>query len=209
MNTQTIQIVRYADKEIVDAELVTGLRPGDLAEVDRHWLPTRQRIHRWLRDRSVPQSQWPQNGGWDWKRKSKALQLLAIRGFGIRVGDDWQAVAMINVAQYFSRLPNSSGKPLVYLDYLEVAPLNWPEKISGNLPMYGGCGSLLLRQAVLESNEEGYHGRVGLHSLDQSRSFYERHGMHLIEIDATKENLAYYEFTKEIAKQFLLRGEGS
>lgn len=204
-----IQIVRLSDQALIEAELVTGLRVADLAEIDQQWLPMRQRIHRWLRDQQVPRTQWPQNGGWDWTVKSKSLQLLAVRGFGIRVDDQWQAAAMINVAQFESRLPISIGKPLVYLDYVEVAPTNWPERISGNPPMYGGCGSLLLRQAVLESIDEGYHGRVGLHSLHQSRSFYDRHGMQLIEIDAKKENLAYYEFTKEIAKQFLLRGEGS
>jgi hypothetical protein len=65
----------------------------------------------------------------------------------------------------------------------------------------------MLRQVVFESVEEDFHGRVGLHSLDQSRSFYERHGMTFIEIDATKENLAYFEFTKETAAAFLRSGD--
>lgn len=207
MTGKTIQLLKSDDGSNVDAELVTGLRAEDLIEIDQQWFPKRQRIHRELHQRGVPPDQWPQNGGWNWKRKSKKLQFLAIRGFGVRIGDDWQGAALIDVASYCSRSSKDPRKPIVYLDYLEVAPANWPEKISGKAPLYLGCGSQMLRQVVFESVDEGYSGRIGLHSLDQSRAFYERHGMSLIEIDAKKENLAYYEFTKEESESFLAKGD--
>ena len=207
MTGKTVQLVRSADGSPVDAELVTGLRPEDFVEIDQQWLPSRQRIHRNLREQGVPQSQWPQNGGWNWKRKAKLLPLLSVRGFGIRIEDEWQGAALINIDEYSSRSKSDVGKPIVYLDYLEVAPANWPKRISRREPEYLGCGSHLLRQVVFESVDEDYGGRIGLHSLDQSRTFYERHGMKLIEINAKKENLAYYEFTKEESDAFLAKGD--
>ena len=39
-----------ADRAILDAELVTGLRPDDLIQIDREWLPLRQRVVRALND---------------------------------------------------------------------------------------------------------------------------------------------------------------
>jgi hypothetical protein len=43
-----------ADRVVLDAELVTGLRPEDLIDIDRQWLPLRQRVVRRLRDAGVP-----------------------------------------------------------------------------------------------------------------------------------------------------------
>jgi hypothetical protein len=207
LTSKKIQIVRVADRVVLDAELVTGLRPEDLIDIDRQWLPLRQRVVRGLRDAGVPQENWPESSGWNWVRKSAALKLMAIRGFGIRLEERWIGVSMINVAQFSAKLAPDQNKPLVYLEFIETAPDCWPEKIAGVAPKFAGCGAQMLRQVVFESVEEDFQGRVGLHSLDQSRSFYERHGMTFIEIDATKENLAYYEFTKETAAAFLRSGD--
>lgn len=140
-------------------------------------------------------------------RKSAALKLMAIRGFGIRLEERWIGVSMIYVAQFSAKLAPDQNKPLVYLEFIETAPDCWPVKIAGVAPRFAGCGVQMLRQVVFESIDERFHGRVGLHSLDQSRRFYERHGMMFIEVDATKENLAYYEFTKETAATFVRCGD--
>ena len=207
MTSKKIEIVRVADKVILEAELVIGLRSEDLIEINRQWLPLRKRVFRSLRDAGVPQVNWPKNLGWDWDRKSGALGLMAIRGFGIRLDERWIGAAMINVAQYSAKLAPDRHKPLIYLEFIETAPDCWPEAISGVPPQFAGCGVQMLRHVVFESIDENFHGRVGLHSLDQSRGFYERHGMTFIDIDATKENLAYYEFTKEAAAAFIHRGD--
>ena len=206
MTSKKIEIVRVADQAVLKAELVTGLRPEDLIDIDRQWLALRQRVVRRLNNAGVPPERWPESSGWNWVKKSAALKLMAIRGFGIRIDERWIGVSMINVAQFTARLAPDQQKPLVYLEFIETAPDCWPVKITGVEPEFGGCGVQMLRQVVFESLDEGFHGRVGLHSLDQSRSFYERHGMTFIEVDAKKENLAYYEFTKETAAAFLRVG---
>lgn len=53
MTSKKIEIVRVADRVVLEAELVTGLRPEDLIDIDRQWLPLRQRVVRGLRDVGV------------------------------------------------------------------------------------------------------------------------------------------------------------
>lgn len=55
MTSKKIEIVRVADKVILEAELVMGLRAEDLIEINRQWLPLRKRVFRSLRDAGVPQ----------------------------------------------------------------------------------------------------------------------------------------------------------
>ncbi|SIT53919.1 conserved hypothetical protein [Mesorhizobium prunaredense] len=61
----------------------------------------------------------------------------------------------------------------------------------------------MIRAAIEVSQEEGFRGRIGLHSLPQSAGFYERAcGMSDLGIDGTKENLRYFEMTSEHAALF-------
>ena len=76
-----------------------------------------------------------------------------------------------------SRHPNSTGKPIVYIDYLETAPWNWNLNKIGQIGTYRSVGSILFRQSVIQSKEESFRGRIGLHSLPQSVNFYESLGM--------------------------------
>ena len=122
-----------ADRAILDAELVTGLRPDDLIQIDREWLPLRQRVVRALNDAGVSSERWPESSGWNWVKKSAALGLMAIRGFGIRIDERWIGVSMINVAQYTAKLAPDQRKPLVYLEFIETAPDCWPVKIPTTL----------------------------------------------------------------------------
>ena len=148
MTAKKIEIVRVADKTVLKAELVTGLRPDDLIDIDRQWFPLRQRVVRRLNDAGIPPEYWPESSGWNWVRKAAALKLMAIRGFGIRIDERWIGVSMINVAQFTARLAPDQRKPLVYLEFIETAPDCWPVKITGVAPEFAGCGVQMLRQVV-------------------------------------------------------------
>jgi len=122
LTSKKIEIVRVADQAVLKAELVTGLRPEDLIDIDRQWLALRQRVVRRLNNAGVPPERWPESSGWNWVKKSAALKLMAIRGFGIRIDERWIGVSMINVAQFTARLAPDQQKPLVYLEFIETAP---------------------------------------------------------------------------------------
>ena len=60
------------------------------------------------------------------------------------------------------------------------------------------------------SVDEGFHGRVGLHSLPQAEEFYEQKcGMTRIGVDPDYESLSYFELTQERAAEILAGGQGA
>ena len=61
----------------------------------------------------------------------------------------------------------------------------------------------MMTAAVELSLEEGFKGRVGLHSLPQAETFYEKHGMIDLGPDAGVQNLRYYEMTSDVAQTLL------
>jgi hypothetical protein len=68
--------------------------------------------------------------------------------------------------------------------------------------LQGRSGTLLIREAVLQSCREGFHGRVGLHALPQAEPFYEHCGMTRFGPHSNKQNLSYFEFNREQALRF-------
>jgi hypothetical protein len=135
------------------------------------------------------------------------LKLLEAAGFAIAHEGMWQGAMLTKSATHMSRRPASAGKPLIYVDFVEVAPWNWAIEDIGQSPRFKGIGSTLLREAVLLSKREGFGGRVGLHSLPQAEQFYQGPcGMEPLGRDAAKENLMYFELTTEGAERFLNGG---
>jgi len=206
MSTIPVQILRRQDRAWVDAVLHIELLPTVLVEAEKEWGPIRLDAARKLlhagRDGEIPQ-----HFHWDWGRKSLNLQLLAYRCFGIKCDGKWQGLLMVKLAGMEARLEPDKGKPLVYIDYLESAP--WNLRAMVDTPLYCGIGSLLIWTAVQLSYDEGFHGRIGLHALPQAEKFYrddcEMHGCGL---DASYDNLPYYEMTREIAASFTSKFNG-
>ncbi|MCL2716575.1 MAG: GNAT family N-acetyltransferase [Alphaproteobacteria bacterium] len=99
------------------------------------------------------------------------------------------------------REPGQVGKPLVYVDYLEVAP--WNRRKLEAKPRLIGVGTALMTAAVMLSFDEGFEGRLGLHSLPQADAFYRQMGMRDLGEDAKYQNLKYFEMTEERTREFL------
>ncbi|TOO49751.1 GNAT family N-acetyltransferase, partial [Vibrio parahaemolyticus] len=59
-----------------------------------------------------------------------------------------------------------------------------------------GIGSILMLFIESFSEEEGYEGAVGLHALEQAKSFYVYLGMKSLGIDQDYEGLEYFEKPK-------------
>lgn len=126
--------------------------------------------------------------------------MLAFRGFCVVAQGVTQGLAQVNLTRS-TREAGQAGKPLVYVEYLEVAPWNRPEL--GATPRLRGLGSALLTAAVMLSEAEGFRGRIGLHSLPQADDFYRRCGMTDLGLDPAYQNLRYFEMTAEQARAFL------
>lgn len=207
MSKSRVDLVRRSDGSLVEATLVDGVEPSDLIVVERAWTIVRARLIGRLRAASVPRKEWPESWHWNWERKAPELAQLAASGFGILSDEDWQGLMLIKTAPYVARIEADRGKPLVYVDYLEVAPWNWRIPALGEEGRYKGVGSILFREAAKLSLEEGFHGRVGLHALPQAEAFYESAcGMTALGRDPRKQDLVYFEFSREQAQKFLEKG---
>ena len=208
MSCRLVSIFRRSDDAIVEARLLDGMRPQDLLVVEREWSPERSIIMQELLQNGVPRSDWPQSLHWDWSKKAPQLGLLESSGFGIVCEQRWQGVMLTKTASYVSQLGQDRGKPLVYIDYLEAAPWNWIVPELGRDRRFGAIGSVLFWRAVKQSQEEGFHGRVGLHALPQAEQWYEKgFGMTLIGRDPAKQDLLYFELSRQQAQSLLKEQE--
>ncbi|MEZ6060873.1 MAG: hypothetical protein R3C19_10950 [Planctomycetaceae bacterium] len=194
MNTERVRIIRRVDNALVDAELLDNLEASDLLLVERQWEATRHTVHQKLLMAGISRRKWPESLHWNWCSKSAQLKQLAVRGFGITMGGHWQAVCLTDCVSYTCRKPDNLGKPLVYLDFIEVAPWNWTIDEIGQTAEFGACGPILFDRVEQQSREEGFKGRIGLHALPQAERFYEEKcGMTPLGRDASKQGLLYFE----------------
>ncbi len=142
----------------VPATLVTQIGEQQISDWHDYWRPAlEETLARLRRNSSVPLARWPQRCAyWNWESKTKqVVGLLAFRGFAITSQGVTQGLMRVDL-NHSARQATQIGKPLVYVEYLEVAPWNRAEFAK---PRYRGVGTALLTAAVDLSLEEGFHGR--------------------------------------------------
>lgn len=207
MSTRAVEIIHKESGEFVAAELHGAMNVQDLMLVERAWAVERARVLAELLRLSVDRAQWPESLHWDWSRKAPQLSRLVACGFGLVCEGTWQGVMLTKTAGYNAVTGADKGKSLVYVDFVETAPWNWTIRPIGQDQRYRGIGSLLIRESIEQSIQEGFHGRVGLHSLPQTEQFYgSTCRMTRVGPDPHKQNLVYFEFTRQQAERFLSEG---
>src|SRR5258708_32770665 len=98
-----------------------------------------------------------------------------------------------------SGVAGKQGAPRIHVDVLARAP--WTRHGFTENPKYKGVGQILIQAAISLSIEEEFKGRVGLHSLPQSETWYrEILGMIDLGPDPDYQNLKYFEMTGEQAE---------
>ena len=204
-----IQIVDCATKEPVDAELFDEVTVEHFLETQREWRPLVVDAARRMVKSGAPQESIPRHFHWDWSAKESDLRILAFAFFGVSCNGKLQGLMKLEVAGQSGRLASQKGKPLVYVDYLETAPWNIKPIMQalGKSPRFAGVGTRLIEAAVRQSLDEGFKGRLALHSLSGSERFYlEVCGMTAAGRDPEKQDLLWCEFTPELAEGFLTGG---
>jgi hypothetical protein len=202
-----IQIIDNATDKPVDAEIFDEVTIEHFIETQQEWRPLVLKAAAQLTARGSREL-IPQHFHWDWTTKAPQLNVIANTFYGIRYDDRLQGLMKLEtVGQHCScRLPEQAGNALVYVDYIEVAPWNLkPLMIAlGDKPRYGAIGTRLVEAAVLKSKDEDSKGRVALHSLPMTESFYTNAcGMTPVGRDPAKQNLLWLEYTPDQAENFL------
>lgn len=195
-------LLDVATSELVPAELVCGIQMSHLLDWHNEWQPHLGAIKATLYEQKVPKAKWPQSGHWQWPDKVAECDLLGFETYCITSDGMTQAMMRVDIGSQESKLDGAASKPLVYVDYLEVAP--WNQSFPGMPRRFQGAGTVLMTAAAALSFDQQFKGRVGLHSLPQSESFYQKMGMVDLGPDPRVHgSLRYFEMTAEVAQALI------
>jgi hypothetical protein len=198
-----------ATKDSVEAELFDEVTVEHFLEAQREWRPLVIEATKRLLKAGAKPEDIPRHWHWDWSSKESDLRVLAFSFFGITCNSKLQGLMKLETAGRSGRIAAEKGKPLVYIDYLETAPWNIRPlaQALGGTQQFGAVGTRLIEAAVRRSLEEGFKGRIALHSLSTSERFYlDVCGMTAVGRDPAKQDLLWCEFTPEQAERFLAGG---
>lgn len=196
--------------DIVPAELHDALSLDDLLDAQALWAPAKIGIAKECLHRGIDRTLWPQTLHWNWADKASKLAgyapgpFSAFRLFGIKAFEKWQGVLLACCIGHHARL-KEPGRDLVYIEYVETAPWNWRVPQIEQIPALRGVGLQLIDLAIRWSMDLGFRGRVGLHALPQSDSFY-RGNCRMEDLGPDPKysgQLRYFELSEMRAAEFL------
>jgi hypothetical protein len=127
---------------------------------------------------------------WDWRHKADSVEAGTHMLVAVECDNEIQGLMAVLRLPRPARLGDGH---LVYVDYVESAP--WNLKGVVDPPRFLGIGTVLIAEAVRIGSEAGFEGRVGLHSLPQSETFYSKCGMTRLGPDPDYYDLTYYEYS--------------
>ncbi len=181
---------------LVEASLFDEVTDGHLTLWESTWVPA-MRTHQ----ATLPIADTPEDSHWDWRRKANGWRpLLGYQSYSLVCGGELQGLMLTNTISS-ARLSIQFGKPLVYVEFLATAPWNRPELRKP--PKFRGCGRIFILAAIQSSLDEGFKGRIGLHSLPKAEGFYrDKCGFTLLGPDSSHQNLTYFEMTETQADAF-------
>jgi hypothetical protein len=136
-----------------------------------------------------------EDADWDWTaivRESRINQRKRIdrhEYLVLRCQGEVQGLSILEIRHHVSP---RTGDPLVYVEYVAVAP--WNRLEIQNARRYSGCGRVLLLFATERSVALGFGGIVGLHSLPGAQAFYRGMGFKDLGPDPQEAGLHYFEF---------------
>lgn len=139
---------------------------------------------------------------WNWRQKCLVASGANRKVYGLLNAEHVEAAMMLLFGK--NSRDSQSSSPIVYVDYVAVAP--WNRTAIQDPERFRKLGTVMLGTAVEVSRTLGLNGRCGLHALPSAEGFYRRIGMQDLAIDPSYQNLRYFEFDTEAAMRFLKEG---
>lgn len=142
-----------------------------------------------------------QDAHWDWVEKAKeTTRSLKYETFAIECDGITQGLMLVDVTK-FAKVESQKGRELAYVELLATAPWNRPK--FNPQPLYKGVGRVLIGSVISLSADLGFRGRIGLHSLPDSESWYRSEaGFTDVGYDPAK-RMRYFEMTEAQATAFI------
>jgi hypothetical protein len=189
--------------EYEDAELYSPIAQKHIEDFENQWRPLmNERIANISKSESTASAN-VQDAHWKWREKTNDRNArIDFESFSVECNGVTQGLMFVNSAT-FSKAPSQLNQFMIYIDLVSTAPWNRPGFTKDRL--YKGVGPLLLGTAISYSIEQGFNGRIGLHSLPQSESWYrDECGMTDLGIDYSyPQKLRYFEMTAVQAQTYI------
>ncbi len=137
---------------------------------------------------------------WDWRKlhgiyASDPGSAL----FAIECDGNTQGLMLVETLNHATRL-DPKGQNLAYVELLTSAP--WNRGTFMGDPRFGQTGYALINIAINVSQDKQFGGRIALHSVSGSVSFYSKCGMTHLGPDPHKQGLDYFEISSQQALAF-------
>ena len=199
-----IEVFAVAEQKWVAGTLFFGIAEQNLEHYEQKWLPELLRRRREAAKLRKAGHEIPvvEDAHWDWAKKMlrEHRAPLGFRSCAVEVEGETEGLMQVELATHRCRANKNLN--LAYVDYISIAPWNrpWP----GLRQRFKGIGSILLREAIQTSMDEGFRGRIGLHSLSGALTWYrDTLKMKAFGADPDYQKLHYFEFTEDQAKRFM------
>jgi hypothetical protein len=130
---------------------------------------------------------------WDWEQKKRVYlqrDSAMYEGYAIEHEQVTQGLMLIKTGGHRSWV--DPERRLVYVHSLATAP--WNRALNPEPTGFRTVGATLMDFARFRSEQLGFGGLVGLHSLPRAEGFYRRMGMRDEGVDPEKEGLRYFEW---------------
>lgn len=189
----TVLLRNRASGQDDPAQLFRELDDKNIEDFDRLWRP-------------MLQSKGTSDSHWKWAEKARAAaRLTQYETFAVECGGKTQGLIFVNLMKY-ARIAEQHGRELVYVELIATAPWNRPRLVA--MPEYKGIGRVLIATAISLSADLGFRGRIGLHSLPDSESWYrDVAGFTDLGVEEAKK-MRYFEMTEAQVAAFLDDGKG-
>lgn len=183
--------------QLRQAELWDGIEERHIIEHETKWAESQSALLAQL-----PPGHHEESSHWKLRDKVDEIRgLIGSQTFAIECDGETQGIIFLDLNQG-SWFGTTRGESIVYVDYLQVAPWNRRTLTS---PRFVGVGTVLMSVAANFAIQMGFDGRVGLHSLPQSESFYRRCGMTEFWRDPEYQCLLYFEMPQSQSTNLLAK----
>lgn len=201
--SSAIKIFKVSSKGLVDAIIYEDLSPKNFDDYNNLWKPELKKANIKARDLKSKGNEhfFAEDEEWDWNGKVKSIQheSLSYLHYAIECEDLTQGMMQLNLTQHRSKA--NAALEVVYVEYLSTAP--WNRETIKNPPSFRAVGTVLIAQAIGASIDQGFKGRLGLHSLPMAHDWYVKLGFKNYGSDEDAKGLDYFELDEESAKKIL------
>jgi hypothetical protein len=201
--SQKVKLIKVSTGKLVEAVLYEGIDGKNLQDYEKLWKPMMAEANLRARELKAEGKEYVfvEDEHWNWRNKLVKTEFdsLSYEHFVIECDGRTQGLLQLNLTLHRS-IKNSSLE-LVYVDYVSTAPWN-RERIADPIE-FRAVGTILIAQAIGSSINQGFKGRLGLHSLPSAAGWYKKMGFTSYGKDENAHGLEYFELDETSAQKIL------